>query len=647
MAPRKINKKGWVKMQHYLKKLVLFITYAFSFYHLYTGFFGTFETFLQRFVHLSLAMFLIFLLYPYKTGSRIINRILNSTTILLTILSMGYLYLNYDYILGERYPMITPLTTMETLLGIAMIALVLEATRKLAGPSLPIIALLFLLYGFAGPYLPGILAHAGYDLDSIIDLNYMGTEGTFGIPLGASASYIALFILFGSFLAKSGLGTLLMDLSLGLAGHTKGGPAKVAIIGSALHGMLSGSAVANVMTVGTSTIPLMKKTGYKAHFAGGVEAAASAGSQIMPPVMGVIAFIMTQYTGIPYIQIAFYALLPALLYFLGIGVMVHLEAAKHGMEGIPRKELPDWKASLKRRGHLLLPIVLMLVLLILGYSPSYSVTYSILSIIIISALRKETRMKFQTILDALQDGAKGMLMIAAATATAGMISGMFGLTGLGLRFSVSLGELAGGNLLLALALTALTSFILGLGLPPSASYIVQIAVSIPALISVLEATGVDSIAANAVLLTHMFVMYWASVGVITPPDALAAFAAAAVADAKPMLTAMTATRLAFVAYVIPFMFVLNPAYLLIGSVGDIALAISSGVLGVVAFGIVFQGYIHHRIGWFRRAWALAAGGLIIIPNPLCNMAGIGLIVFLLVFSHLYKRNEAVSLNRSL
>ncbi|MBP1155591.1 MULTISPECIES: TRAP transporter fused permease subunit [unclassified Paenibacillus] len=629
----------------YLKKLLLFITYAFSFYHLYTGFFGSFETFLQRFVHLFLAMLLIFMLHPYKTVNRTAGIILNSTMILLTFVSMGYLYLNYDYILGERYPMITPLTATEAVLGIVMIALVLEATRKLAGPSLPIIALLFLVYGLIGPYLPGIFSHAGYSLDSIIDLNYMGTDGTFGIPLGASASYIALFILFGSFLAKSGLGSLLMELALGLAGHTKGGPAKVAVIGSVLHGMLSGSAVANVMTVGTSTIPLMKKTGYKPHFAGAVEAAASAGSQIMPPVMGVIAFIMVQYTGIPYIQIAFYALLPALLYFWGVGVMVHLEAVKLGLEGLPKKELPDWKNSFKRRGHLLLPIVIMLGLLVLGFSPSYSVTYAILSIVIIAAFRKETRMNFQTILDALQDGAKGMLMIAAATATAGMISGMFGLTGLGLRFSISLGELAGGNLLLALALTAVTSFILGLGLPPSASYIVQIAVTIPALIGVLETTGVDSIASNAVILTHMFVMYWASVGVITPPDALAAYAAAAVAETPPMITALSATRLAFVAYVVPFMFVLNPAYLLIGSVGEISLAIVSGFLGVIAFGIVFQGYIHHQIGWFRRSWALIAGVLIIVPNPLSNIAGICLIVFLLVISH--RRNEAVSLNRSL
>jgi TRAP transporter 4TM/12TM fusion protein len=264
-------------------------------------------------------MILIFLLYPYKTKSRVGDIVLNGITILLTLVSLGYLYWNYDYIIGERYAMVTPLTTIQMVLGIVMIVLLLEATRKLAGPALSIVALLFLIYGFSGPYMPSILKHAGYQLHSIVDLNYLGTEGTFGIPLGASATYIALFILFGAFLARSGVGSLLMDLALGVAGHTKGGPAKVAVVASALHGMLSGSAVANVMTVGTATIPLMKKIGYKAHFAGGVEAAASAGSQIMPPVMGIIAFIMAQYTGIPYIKIATYALLPALLYFWGIG----------------------------------------------------------------------------------------------------------------------------------------------------------------------------------------------------------------------------------------------------------------------------------------------------------------------------------------
>jgi len=511
--------------------------------------------------------------------------------------------------------------------------ILLEAVRKMAGWALALIALIFILYGFLGPYLPGILNHAGYSLSNILDLNFLNTEGTFGIPLGASASYIALFIMFGAFLAKSGLGGLLMDLAMGLAGHTKGGPAKVSVIGSALHGMLSGSAVANVLTVGTTTIPIMKKIGYKPHFAGGVEAAASAGSQIMPPVMGIIAFLMAQYTGIPYIQIAGYALLPALLYFWGIWMMVSLEAVKLGLHGLPKHELPDWKSSLKKRWHLLLPIFILIFLLIQGFSPGYAVSYSILSIVIVANLRKDTRMGIGKILEAVESGVKGMLMIAVATAAAGIISGMFGLTGLGIRFTVLMSEMSGGSIIIALLLTALAAFILGLGLPPSASYIVQIAITIPALVGMLKTSEIGTVAENALLLSHMFVMYWASVAVITPPDALASFAAAGVAGSNPMTTALTATKLAFVAYIIPFMFVLNPAYLMIGAPAEIVLAVVSGILGVVAAAIAFQGFTQRKVGWFARAWAALAGLCILIPTTTTSLIGIALILIFLCWNY--------------
>ena len=304
-----MNDKPW----HKLRSTITFIAYIFSAFHLYTGFFGNFETYLQRLIHISLALILVFLLHPYKTGKVKLDYIINGIVFAGIILSLGFVFVNYDYILTGRYAHVTPLTNIEFYLGLMFIGLVLEATRKMAGPTLPIVTLVFLVYGMIGPYLPGFLTHGGYTLASIVDINYFGTDGTFGIPLGASASYIALFIIFGAFLAKSGLGDVLMDIAMGLTGHKKGGPAKVAIIGSALHGIISGSAVSNVLTVGTATIPMMIKMGYKPHFAAAVEAAASAGSQIMPPVMGIIALIMMQYTGIPYIKIAGYALLPALL----------------------------------------------------------------------------------------------------------------------------------------------------------------------------------------------------------------------------------------------------------------------------------------------------------------------------------------------
>ena len=542
------------------------------------------------------------------------------------------MYLNYDYVLTGRYAFITPLTTTEIVLGIIFILLVLEATRKLTGIVLPLVAFIFIIYALTGPMFPSILGHGGYSIGNIVDLNYMTTEGVFSIPLGASANFIAMFIIFGAFLARSGVGGLLMDIAMGIAGQFKGGPAKVSIVSSAFTGVMSGSAVSNVLTSGSFTIPLMKKIGYKPHFAGAVEASASTGSQLMPPVMGIIAFMMAQYTGIPYIQIAAYALIPAILYFWGIGVMVHFEAVKLNLKGLPKEELPDWKAGLKKKWHLLTPIFILIWLLMQGYSPSYAVSYATLSVIVVAAFRKDTRMGIKKIAQALQDGVKGMLMIAAATATAGMISGVFGVTGLGIRFSSSLNEISGGHLVLALVLTAVVSIILGLGLPPSASYIIQIAVTIPALVQILRAYEVEPVAANALLLAHMFVMYFASVAVITPPDAIASFAAAGIAKSKPMLTALTASKLAFVAYFIPFLFVLNPAYLMIGTFSEVALAIVSGIVGVLALGMAFQGYLVEKLGWITRLFILGAAALIFIPTALTSIIGIGLVLLFLGYS---------------
>jgi TRAP transporter 4TM/12TM fusion protein len=622
-----------------LRHVILLIAYIFSAFHLYTGFFGTFETYLQRLIHISFALVLVFLLKPYKTGKIKLDFLINGLIFICIVLSTGFIFYNYDYILTGRYAFVTPLTDIEFYLGIIFVGLVLEATRKMTGPALPSVTLIFLIYGLLGPYLPGFLAHGGYTLESIIDINYFGTDGAFGIPLGASASYIALFIIYGSFLAKSGLGDLLMDIAMGLTGHKKGGPAKVAIIGSALHGIISGSAVSNVLTVGTATIPMMIKMGYKPHFAAAVEAAASAGSQIMPPVMGVIALIMMQYTGIPYIKIAGYALLPALLYFFGIWMVVHFESVKLGLVGLPKDQLPDWKSSFKQKGHLLLPVFILITLLILEYSPAYSVSYSILSILIVSLFNVKTRLRIVDILDALHLSAKGMLMIAVATASAGIISGMFGLTGIGIRFSVMLNDMAGGSLFLSLVFTAIAAFILGMGLPPSASYIIQVVVTIPAIFNILGMSESQVIADNALLLSHMFVMYFASFAVITPPDALAAFAAASIAKSRPMITALLATKLAFVAYFIPFLFVLNPAYLMIGPWFEIGLAIVNGILGIIALSITMQAYIHKRIRGFLRVYFLCSGLLMLVPAEHTSYIGIVMILPPLIYFSLFAKNK--------
>jgi TRAP transporter 4TM/12TM fusion protein len=400
--------------------------------------------------------------------------------------------------------------------------------------------------------------------------------------------------------------------------------------------------VANVLTVGTATIPMMIKMGYKPHFAAGVEAAASAGSQIMPPVMGIVALIMVQYTGIPYIRIAGYAFLPALLYFFGIWMVVHYESVKLGLKGLQKDQLPDWRRSFEQRGHLLLPIVVLITLLVVGFSPAYSVSYSIVSVIVVSLFNKKTRMSVSDVLDALQVGAKGILMIAVATATAGIISGMFGLTGIGIRFTVMLNDLAGGGLVLSLIFTAIAAFILGMGLPPSASYIIQVVVTIPAIYGILGMAGSPVIADNALLLSHMFVMYFASFAVITPPDALAAFAAASIAKSRPMMTALVATKLAFVAYFIPFLFVLNPSYLMIGSWFGIGLAIINGLLGITALSIAMQGHIHERTRLQLRAYFLCSGLLMLLPGQHASYVGIVMILPVLTYYSVFVRKRATA-----
>ncbi len=616
-------------------KIVAMLAIGFSLFHLYTGLFGTLDTLMQRLMHLSLALLLIFILNPYQTGKPLLDRLINSIPIILVVSTTGYIFFNYDYLLTERYALVTPLSGIELVLGCLFVLLVLEATRKMAGPALPIVTIIFLIYGLAGPYLPGFLSHGGYSLEHIIDINYFGTDGTFGIPLGASATYIAMFIVFGAFLARSGLGDLLMDIAMGIAGHRQGGPAKVAIIGSSLHGMMSGSAVANVLTSGTATIPLMIKMGYRREFAAAVEAAASAGSQIMPPVMGIIALIMVQYTGIPYIKIAGYALLPALLYFFGVWMVVHLESVKLGLVGLPQDQLPDWRSKLKQKGHILIPVFVLIILLVMGFSPAYAVSYATLSVVIVSWIKKDSRMGMDDILGALHSGGKGILMIAVATAAAGIISGMFGLTGIGIRFTVMLNDMAGGSLVLSLMFTAIAAFILGMGLPPSASYIIQVVITIPAIYNILQVSDVPVITQNALLLSHMFVMYFASFAVITPPDALAAFAGAGIANSRPMMTAVTATRLAFVAYFIPFLFVLNPAFLTIGPIYQIAFTILNGVLGIMALSITMQGYINERLNWLVRGYIFICGLLMLIPGQMTSAAGI--ILALPVLIYFFKR----------
>lgn len=602
-------------------------------FHIYTGAFGVQEALMQRVVHLLFALTLVFLTYPAKKGKSIWKPG-NVILVTLSAVSVGYLLLNFDYVTSVRLVAITPMSIAEKVLGFILILLLLEAGRRVIGWILPAIALVALAYTFLGPYLPGIFHHGGYDLQRVLELNFLTTNAIFGVPLGVSSTYIVLFIIFGAFLNASGLGQFFLDFAKIIAGRSPGGPAKVAVFSSGLMGSVSGSAVANVVTTGSFTIPTMKRLGYQPHFAGAVEAVASTGGILMPPVMGSVAFIMSEFTGIAYIEIVKYALVPAILYYFSIYLMVHFEALRLGLRGLSKDEIPNVKDSIAKNWHLTIPLVVLVVLLIKRYSPMISVIYSIFSLIIVAYLRPHTRMGIKEIMSALESGAKGSLLVVMACALSGIIIGSVSLTGLGIRFTSSIVDLAGGNLILILILTAIAAIILGMGLPSVVSYMLLLALVIPALTSL----GVPLVAA------HFFAIYFSTTAFFTPPYAVAAFAAAGIAGSDVMRTGFTAMRLGMASYIIPFMFVFGPPLLLLGSFTDTLLAIPTALLGIVALAVAGIGFMKAKMGILERIIAFVAALLLIKPGlatDLVGILGLGLVVLL----QLYKIGGKFSLSK--
>ena len=602
-----------------LKKVVAFIAVAMSAYHLYAGYFGTPEALLHRSIHLLFVLVMIFLLFPpsQKGGGKKF-RWTDGILILLTLVSIGYLFVNYEYVM-TRYPYVHPLNRADMVFGIILTLLLIEGSRRVIGPALPITAGVFLSYAYIGPYLPGLLRHTGFTTEAIVDQLYLTTEGIFGIPLGVSATYVILFIIFGTFLEKSGTGQLFMDFASAITGWTRGGPGKISCISSALFGTISGSAVANVMVDGWLTIPLMKRTGFNPPFACAVEAAASTGGQIMPPVMGAAAFVMAEFTGIPYITICLYAMIPALLYYFALFMSIHFMAGRMGLRGIPREELPRLKKVLAARGHMFVPLVIIVYMMTAGFTPMYACIYSTVAVVILSMLRKETRMGFWTILKALEEGAKNTLGVAAACACAGIVIGVINLTGLGLKFTSFVLFLAGDSLIPALILTMLAGIVLGMGMPTTPAYIVQAALLIPALIRL----GVLKVAA------HMFVFYFSTISAITPPVAMAVYAAAGIGGAKLWPTGLWAMRIAATGFIVPFMFVYGPSLLFIGSAFDIITSGVSASLGVIALAAGMMGWFVKEPKIWERIVLFIASFLLIKPGLYTDV--IGLILLILVF----------------
>lgn len=622
---------GTRKLTGILGYIAFFGLLAFSLFQLYTAIFGVFTAQIQRTVHLGFALSLIFLLFPANRKKRQKGKLqIAWYDGILAILSIGvgaYWPLFFEDIVMS----VGILTTLDFIVGILAILLVLEATRRAVGLPIMIIAVIFGLYGLFGQYMPGFLAHRGLSLDRFIQTMFFTTEGILGTPLAVSSTYIFLFLLFGSFLIRTGVGQYFNDLSIAIAGRSIGGPAKVAIFSSALQGTISGSSVANVVTSGAFTIPMMKKLGYKKEFAGAVEASSSTGGQLMPPVMGAAAFLMVEFigNGITYWDIAKAAAIPAVLYFAGIWIMTHFEAKRLGLRGLTKEEMPSRK-EVFGKVYLLIPIVAIIVLLMSNMTVTHAALYSILISIIVGFINRDVRMKFMDIIYALVDGARTALSVAAATAAAGIIVGIVTKTGLGLKLANGLIELSGGYLIPTLLLTMVASLILGMGSPTTANYVITSTIAAPAIILL----GVPDLSA------HLFVFYFGIVADITPPVALAAFAAAGVSGGEPLRTGVESTKLAIAAFIIPYIFVLSPSMLMIDTTWiEVIWVVLTAMLGMIAIGAGVIGYWMRGMYWFERIIAVVVGFLLIYPERISDITGLIAFAVLLTLQYVWKRDK--------
>jgi len=512
---------------------------------------------------------------------------------------------------------------MDIWMGWLALATLFEVMRRTVGWPMLFVVLAFMAYALWGHRIPGFMGHPYIDPEAVVEHLYLGLEGIMGIPISVCATFLFMYILFGCFMEKSGLGKFFVDLALAVAGHKPGGPAKVAVVGAGLFGMISGSSVANAVTTGNFVIPLMRKVGYSGEFSAGTVAAASTGGQIMPPIMGAAAFIMAEMTGISYITIAIAAFLPSILYYLGVFVIIHLESMKNGMQGISKDLLPDVWTTFKNRGYLLVPIVAIIALLLTGYTPTRAAIVAIGLTVVSSYFSRENRLMPRDYVDALTKGARGVLPVAAACAGAGVIVGCVTLTGVGLKVANAIVMLSGGNLFLVMLLTMFASLFLGMGLPTTPKYIILSIMAVPAMVQ----QNVPVLAA------HMFILYFGIMADVTPPVAMAAYASAGIARANPVRSGVIAFKLGIAGFIVPYLFVLNPELVLVGSNGfNTALMFFSTMLGVIGLGMVLTGFYCRTLFLYERAVTFAASLLLLVPGLVTDISGsiilIGMILWI-------------------
>ncbi|GHV51401.1 C4-dicarboxylate ABC transporter [Synergistales bacterium] len=613
-----------------LAKCFYWLCVAVTIYHLVTSLIGTPAVLKHRSIHVAMMLVLGFIMYPFSSNSS--YKKVSWCDWILALLSLVVpLYMWFEYLgVVERAGMAS---ATDMVMATILTLLVLEASRRMAGWALPVLSIIFIAYGLYGRGMPGIFAHRGYTWIQLSNHFFANTEGIYGSSVSIAASYIFLFILFGAVMGKSGMGAFFNDIAMALAGHTKGGPAKVSVISSGFLGSINGSAVANVVTTGAFTIPLMKKTGYSKEFAGAVEAASSVGGQLLPPVMGAAAFIMAEMLGIKYSVIIVHAAIPALLYYLGIIIQVQLRAGKLGLVGIPRGKLPKPSSVMKDKGHLLIPIALLLYMLLFsGTTVVFSAVVTIGATIVVACVRKSTRMSVKDILDAFADGAKQTVSVAMACACVGIIVGVISKTGFGLTMANAIISIGRQSLFLTLIFTMITCMILGMGVPSIPAYIITATIAAPAL----GKLGIPDIAA------HMFAFYFAMFANLTPPVALAAFAAAGLSGGDPMKTGFQSVKLALAGFIVPYMFIYSPQLLLVdvSSFSDELRVVAGACLGVFMIGAAVEGYLFTKINIILRAAVFVGAVCLIDSGVTSDMIGIAVLAGLVLIQRRFARTRA-------
>ena len=617
-------------------KVVAIIGIGLSLFELYTAGVIAMTAMKHRSVFLTSILVIAFLTRPLYKGARR-DRLNWALCVDLILVAMSvavgaYIFIDLNGIFDRQGDW----SQWDITVGIVLVLLVLDATRRVIGLNLTCIASGFLLFGYFGPYMPDILVHKGYSIERMATTLSLTTEGIFGLPTGVAATFVFIFILFGSFLEKTGAGNFFIDMAYSITGRFSGGPAKTAVVASGFMGSVAGSAIANVVATGSFTIPMMKKIGYKPHVAAAVEAAASTGGQLMPPIMGAGAFLMAEFTQTPYLEIIKIAFIPALLYFFSVILFVHLEAQKEGIWGQPKEVLPRMGKTIKKGIHFIIPVGILITVLVMNYSPMMAGFIAILAIYFTALLRKDSRISITTLLKTLEQGARNAVVVGVACAAAGIIVGVVNLTGTGLRFSSLIVSLSQGIPLLALGLVAITSLLLGMGLPVTASYIVLVILAGPALMDL----GIP------LLTAHMIVFWYSQDANITPPVALESFAASGIAGSSPMRTAFTSWKLAKGLYIIPIVMAYHPL-LLNGTTGEVVQTVIFCTVAITAFVICLERYFLVPLIWVETILYGGAAIALIWANDTVNYIGFGVFIALTVYQIMARKKTPDPRTRNL